>query len=113
MAESVALRLGLSWDPRVVLGMQSANGEINPSLGLASNVAFQFHGITIYLQVHIIRAATYDVLLGRPFDELAKTVVQNLPGGHQTITLHCPNSKRIIMIPTFRRGHALARSQGF
>ena len=115
MSERVAMTLGLSWDPRVVLRMQSANGQVNPSLGLARNVPFQFANITIYLQVHIIREAAYDVLLGRPFDDITRSTVSNHKGGQQTITLHCPNSKLVATIPTFPRGKAKSRyqEQGF
>ena len=103
MSEKVALKLGLPWDPQVVLNMQSANGQTNPSLGLARNVPFQFANMTIYLQVHVIREAAYEVLLGRPFDDITRSVVHNLAGGQQTVTLHCPNSKIVATIPTFAR----------
>ena len=109
MSEAVAMHLGVSWDPRVVLRMQSANGQVNPSLGLAHNVPFQFANVTIYLQVHIIREAAYDVLLGRPFDDITRSIISNRKGGQQTITLHCPNSKIVATIPTFPRGKALSR----
>lgn len=81
MSERTAIKVGVPWDPTIVLNMQSANGQVNRSLGLARNVPFQFAGITIYMQVHIIRQAAYDVLLGRPFDEITRSVVSNLSGG--------------------------------
>lgn len=112
MSENVALKLGLPWDPRVVLNMQSANGQTNPSLGLARNVPFQFANMTIYLQVHVIREAAYEVLLGRPFDDITRSVVHNLAGGHQTVTLHCPNSKIVATIPTFPRSTPAKPAKG-
>ena len=30
--------VGLTWDPQVVINMLSANGELNPTAGLARNV---------------------------------------------------------------------------
>ena len=111
MSEKVALKSGVSWDPRVILSMQSANGQVNPSLGLAKNVPFQFAGITIYLQVHVIRQAAYDVLLGRPFDDITRSIVTNLGGHNHTITLHCPNSKVVATIPTFPRGESQPRTR--
>ena len=81
--------------------MQSANGQINVSLGLARNVPFQFAGITLYLQVHVIREAAYDVLLRHPFENIMHMVTRNLEGGNQTITITCPNTKMIITMPTF------------
>jgi predicted aspartyl protease len=38
MADSVCHELGLIYDPTIQLNMQSANGEINRSLGLAHNI---------------------------------------------------------------------------
>ncbi|KAF7797723.1 hypothetical protein EIP86_008923 [Pleurotus ostreatoroseus] len=104
MSEAAAHRLGVSYDPQNVLQMQSANGQLNQSLGIASNVPFEFDGIVLYFQVHIIREAAYDVLLGRPFDEVAKSIVTTLPGGKQTVTIQCPNTHQIITLPTYARG---------
>ncbi|KAJ7201965.1 hypothetical protein B0H12DRAFT_1206370 [Mycena haematopus] len=66
MAETICHELGLSYDPRIILRMQSANGSVSPSLGLARNVPFRIADIILYLQVHIVRNPAYDVLLGRP-----------------------------------------------
>ncbi|KAF8173317.1 hypothetical protein BJ912DRAFT_1079285 [Pholiota molesta] len=43
--------LNLAYDPTIVLKMQSANGAIDPSLGLARNVPFLIGEVTVYLQV--------------------------------------------------------------
>ena len=64
MAQEVCLDLGLVYDPTVVLHMQSANGEVNPSLGLARNVPMRIGDITLYVQIHIICSPAYDILLG-------------------------------------------------
>ena len=104
MSEAVCHDLALIYDPTVVLNMESANGEINPSLGLARNVPCQIGNITLYLQIHVIREPAYDILLGRPFDILTRSFVQNFPDGNQTITIHDPNSSRTATIPTFPRG---------
>ncbi|KAI0790243.1 hypothetical protein BC629DRAFT_1246095, partial [Irpex lacteus] len=103
-SEAVCHELGLSYDPSVVLHMQSANGGVDRSLGLARNVPFAIGGMIFYLQVHVIREAAYDILLGRPFDVLAASVVRNYKNEDQTIELHCPNTGRSITIPTLPRG---------
>jgi hypothetical protein len=64
MLEAVCHTLGLAYDPTIILNMQSVNGEVNPSLRLAKNVPFQIDELTLYLQVHVIRQAAYDILLG-------------------------------------------------
>ena len=103
-SEAVCHELGFSYDPSVVLHMQSANGGVDRSLGLARNVPFAIGDMVFYLQVHVIREAAYDILLGRPFDVLASSIVRNYKNEDQTITLHCPNTGRCVTIPTLPRG---------
>ena len=50
--------------------MQSANGEVNQSLGLVCNIPYTVRGITLYLQIHIIQNVPYDLLLGHLFNVL-------------------------------------------
>jgi hypothetical protein len=84
--------------------MQSANGEIDKSLGLARNVPCTVGPVTLYLQIHVIRAPAYDILLGWPFDVLTESMVQNYSNEDQTITIADPNSNRTVTIPTIARG---------
>ena len=104
MSDGICNELALIYDPEVVLNMQSANGEIDKSLGLARNVPFLIGDITLYLQVHIIRNPAYNVLLGRPFDILTESIVKNFANEDQTITISDPNTGRKATIPTVRRG---------
>jgi hypothetical protein len=104
MAEEVCFDLGLAYDPSVILNMQSANGEVDQSLGLARNVPVQIGEITLYVQIHIIRSPAYDILLGRPFDILTESVVRNFSNEEQTVTIFDPNSGRRATIPTSARG---------
>jgi hypothetical protein len=75
MDSEVAKKLAIPWDPDITIQMQSANRTVERTLGLARNVPFNFGGITIYLQVHVIKDPAYKVLLGRPFDVLTGSVV--------------------------------------
>ncbi|PBK58700.1 hypothetical protein ARMSODRAFT_900176, partial [Armillaria solidipes] len=104
MSERIADRLGLIYDPDIVINMQSANKQVEKSLGMAKNVPFLFGDITVYLQVHIIRDPTYDVLLERPFDVLTASTVFNNTEGGQVIKIKDPNSLRSAMVPTFPWG---------
>ena len=106
MSEDVCHELSLPYDPTIILHMQSANGTIDPSLGLARNVPFLIGALTFYMQVHVIRNPAYDVLLGRPFDVLMESVVRNFRNEDQTITLHDPNTMRVATVPTICRGPA-------
>ncbi|KAI0349335.1 hypothetical protein OH77DRAFT_1582381, partial [Trametes cingulata] len=109
MSESVCHALGMWYDPSVQLRMISANGEVDSSLGLVRNVPFCVADIVLYLQVHVIRHAAYDMLLGRPFDVLTKSVVKNFANEDQTITIRCPNTGQVATIPTIPRGQARFR----
>uniref|UniRef100_A0A8H7XUK8 Peptidase A2 domain-containing protein n=1 Tax=Psilocybe cubensis TaxID=181762 RepID=A0A8H7XUK8_PSICU len=104
MSEEVALRTGLSWDPNVTINMESANKTINHMLGLARNVPFTFGGITIYLQVHVIRNPAYTILLGRTFDSLTRSNVQTEHDGSATICIEDPNTGRKAVVPIFEQG---------
>jgi hypothetical protein len=104
MSKGICHDLGLIYDPTIKLNMQSANGEVNQSLGLARNVPCQIGNITLYLQIHVIWSPAYDILLGRPFDVLTESTVKNFANEDQTITIIDPNSKRSVTIPTLSRG---------
>jgi hypothetical protein len=104
MALSTAERMLISWDPDVKIVMQSANGQLKSTAGLARNVPFEFGEITVYLQVHIIDQPAYEVLLGRPFEILTQSTMTNRKDGGQTMTLTDPNSDRKCTIPTHVRG---------
>lgn len=94
----------LLWDPDVQIFMQSANGSLEKSVGLARNVPFKFGDITVYLQVHIIRGPAYKVLLGRPFEILTECQINNNRDETQTVTLKDPNTGRRCMMTTYPRG---------
>ncbi|KAF8219081.1 hypothetical protein L208DRAFT_1343549, partial [Tricholoma matsutake] len=64
MSEEVCHELCLAYNPSIHIPLQSANGGIDKSLGLARNVPCKVGMITIYMQIYIIRNPAYDILLG-------------------------------------------------
>ena len=104
MSEAICHTLGLSYDPCVRLPMQSANGEVDETLGLLRNVPIRVGEITFYVQIHVCHKPAYDILLGRPFDTLLESIVCNFSNEDQTITIHDPNSGKTATVPTFARG---------
>ena len=104
MDHMVAMGLGLSWDPDIVIHMQSANGSLKPTKGMARNVPFVFGDLTVYLQVHVVESAPYQVLLGRPFDVNTQSVIKNFEDGGQELTLTDLNNGHKCTIGTYVRG---------
>ncbi|KAJ7656576.1 hypothetical protein B0H17DRAFT_1163367 [Mycena rosella] len=100
ISEAVCNELQLPYNLRITINMESANGSISPSLGLARNLI-------------LVRAPAYDVLLGRPFDQLTESKVVNSANGDQTITIIDRNTGLEQTIPTVPRGRARERSQNF
>ena len=101
MSEEACHALGLIYDLWLRLHMQSANSEVDETLGLARNVPMLLGEIMFYVQFHVIRNPAYDILLGRPFDVLLESIVRNYKNEDQTITIHDPNSGRTATVPTF------------
>ena len=64
MLEATCHALALIYDPRICLCMQSANPEVDESLGLAHNVPILVGDIMLYVQSHIVCNPAYNVLLG-------------------------------------------------
>jgi hypothetical protein len=112
MSEDVCHELALPYDPTIILHMQSANSAVDPSLGLVCNVPFLVGDLTFYMKVHVIRGPAYDILLGRPFDVLTKSIVCNFRNEDQTIMIHDPNSSRVVTLPTIPRGPPCVISKG-
>ena len=107
MDTNIAVGLGIAWDPDVVIHMQSANGNLSPTRGLARNIPFRFGDIVVYLQVHIIDDVPYQVLMGRPFDVLVESEVWNTKDGGQLVTITDPNSGRRSQIGTYAKGEGI------
>ena len=104
---SKCFELGIPYDHNSRIPMQSANGTVTETKGLARDVPVELRGgIVLYLQMHVVESAAYDILLGRPFDVLTACVAKNDSAGRQEIVVTCPNTKRSLTIPTYARGEA-------
>ncbi|KNZ76069.1 hypothetical protein J132_00345 [Termitomyces sp. J132] len=96
MSAEIASNLGLSYNPNIVLNMQSANSTMD-------NVPCTIGNITVYLQIHILRSSAYNILLGRPFDVLTRSIINTLSDVETTIAITDPNTGQRRTIPTFPR----------
>jgi len=104
ITKKVAAANKVSWDPSLSIQMQSANGSLSRTCRLARNEPFTLGGVTVLLQVHVMDAAPYTVLLGRPFDTITESIFVNDKEGNQTVCITCPNTGTKVAIPTYKRG---------
>jgi len=104
MTRDVAAANKISWDPSLSIQLQSANGSLSRTYGLAKNVLFTLGDVTVLLQAHIMETAPYKILLGRPFDTITESMIVNDREGNQTINITCPNTGTRAAIPTYKRG---------
>jgi hypothetical protein len=104
ISKDAAITLKMSWNPDICINMQSAQEHVEKMLGLATDVPFAFGDLTILLQVHVINKPSYKILLGRPFDALTRSNVQNERDGLQIITIMDPGSDTRVVLPTYPRG---------
>ena len=104
MSKEVATTLQVTWDPDIVVHMESANKSLEKTLGLAKNVPFVFGPITVYLQVHVIAKVAYKVLLGRPFDTITESEIKNSKDGSQSLILTDLNTGERCVMQTHERG---------
>jgi len=104
MSKKVAVQLGLVWDPTIRIDMESASNHVDRTLGVARNVAFEVGGLKLFLQVHILENLPYRVLLGKPFETLGAMTIQTYEDGSAEVVIKDPNTKRIAVVPTYRRG---------
>jgi hypothetical protein len=103
MGKETAMSLHIAWDPDIKITMQSANGSLDQTLGLARSVPFLFGNVVVYLQIHVLENVAYKILLGRPFHIITESNVQNFRNGAQVLTLKDPISNRRISLPTYQR----------
>ena len=103
ISDLVCNRLGLAYDPAVILEMRSANSESDTSLGLACNVPLSIDNIMILVQVHVVKSPAYDVLLGWPFNVLTESVIRNYRNEDQMITIKDVNTGKSLTIQTVPR----------
>jgi len=104
MTRDVVAANKISWDPGLSIQLQSANGSLSRTCGLAKNVLFTLGDVTVLLQVHIIETAPYKILLGRLFDAITESMIVNDREGNQTINITCPNTRTRATILTYKRG---------
>lgn len=100
-------KLGIHLRPDHKITMESANSQHDTTTGLIEDLKFNIGGLEIYLKVHVVENAPFEILMGRPFFRLTGCITKDYTTGDQDLTLTCPNTGRIITVPTFvKQKHA-------
>ncbi|TFK16998.1 hypothetical protein FA15DRAFT_568142, partial [Coprinopsis marcescibilis] len=104
LKKSVWEKLGIPCRSDHRMKIESANQTTSSTTGLLPNLKVAIGECVFYLQVQVIKDASYDFLLGRPFHTLAKAVISHIyDSGQAQITLTDPNPKVVITLPTTNR----------
>jgi hypothetical protein len=65
------------FDPCYHIHMQSANGVVDRTIGLCTNVPLTVSNVTFWVQFQIVKTNAFSVLLGQPFMKLSNMVVNH------------------------------------
>ena len=93
----------ITWDPLLSIQLQSVNGSLSRTCGLAKNMPFTLGDVTVLLQAHVINVGPYKILLGRLFDTITESTIVNDCEGNQTINITCPNTGMRAAIPMYKQ----------
>jgi hypothetical protein len=110
MHKDVWEKTGAPLSTNLALRMDSANGTTSMTLGMIENHPVKIGPVTFYLQIHVVRDAPFEVLLGRPFFDVAGANEISRPGGQHVIEIQDPESKKHYLFttePKLKRGEHL------
>ncbi|KAJ7441711.1 hypothetical protein FB451DRAFT_1058078 [Mycena latifolia] len=96
-------QLGVSLSPDKTLIMESADSNQSTTAGVVENLKITVGDIDLLLQVHIVDGAPFDILMGRPFFRFTECQTKDRTDGTQELTITCPNTGKVIAIPTWQK----------
>jgi hypothetical protein len=82
------------------MSMESANSGTTHTLGVVENHPVRIGPITVHLQIQVISDAPFEVLLGRPFFDVANCAEVSRQGGDHVIYVRDPKTGVPYMYPT-------------
>lgn len=80
--------------------MQSANRSRDLTMGMIENFPVRIGEVQVFLQIHVVKDAPFQVLLGRPFFDVTSCSEISRSGGHHQIHLRDPVSGNPYTFPT-------------
>jgi len=84
-----------------LIEMEGANSATNWTVGCAKNLPLQVGDVTIKVHMHVVKHASFSLLLGRPFQKSALLRFEDLPSGKIEVSVRDPtNLERRVYVPT-------------
>lgn len=114
MREDVWRNLEVPLEPDRRMTLESADTGKSPTLGVVQNARLRIAGVVVMLQIHVVRNAPFEILLGRPFFAVTECETKDFENGDQYITLTDPmNCSRRCQIATGIRTVDVPTDSGF
>jgi len=88
----IAQALGAWINHQRLIKMEGANGATNWTVGCAKNLTLQVGDALIRVHAHIVKQASFEILLGRPFQKATLLCFEDLPSGDVEVSVCDPTN---------------------
>jgi hypothetical protein len=110
MHRAVWERLNVPITANKATNLVSANSTAELTMGMVEHLPVTLGPVTFYLQVQVVDNAPFDLLLGRPFFDVASCSETSRPGGHHVIQIRDPATKTPYVFTTKPKKSAAAEN---
>jgi hypothetical protein len=100
MRRDIWEKLNVPINASKAIKMDSANNTSSMTLGMVENLPIRVGTATFYLQVHIVPDAPFEVLLGRPFFDVACAKEVSWSGGTHFLEIKSPETQERLVFST-------------
>ena len=104
--------LGVPINYNRFIEMEGANGATNWTVGCAENLPLQVGDVTFKVHAHVVKHASFGLLLGRPFQRTALCRFEDMPSGKVEVSVRDPADieRRVYLTthPRARRAPAIS-----
>ena len=99
ICRDIAQSLGLHINNQRLIEMEGANGATNWMVGCTENLTLQVGDVSFTAHVHVIEHTSFELLLGRPFQQAAQCRFEDLPSGEVEVSMQDPTnlSRRVFL----------------
>lgn len=84
---NIAQSLGVHINYQRLIEMEGANSATNWTVGCAENLILQVGNVSFTVHTHVIEHVSFDLLLGRPFQQAAQCQFEDLPSSEVEVSV--------------------------